>query len=195
MAKIGNFVGQGWLAIGKREAKRIENYLVEQCKQVFGEDYFERFEVEVDNTAWRYTTTGKRYPNVRSMKVYGYVRMPIPEFRNWDGARIKGHTRIEFTIHKDKGGWLEYRNAKGELERDYENCPPFSYDCYVRGDGREIVYSGTQENVIEPRHHYVYGTEIRDLDQTSALYDLQRMTEVCNVKSEYRELWAKRKAA
>lgn len=195
MAKIGNFVGQGWLPIGKREAQKIKDYLVEQCKRVFGENYFERFEVEIDNEPWRYTTTGKRYANVRGMKVYAYVKLPIPVYRNYDGARIKGHTRVEFTIHKNKGGWLDVHNANGELERDYENCPKFSYDCYVRGDGREIVYGGTQENVIEPRYHYVYGTEIQDLDQTSALYDLCRMTEVAQAPKEYHKIWHARKAA
>lgn len=182
MAKIGNFVGKGWLAIGKREAKRIEAYLVEQCRKVFGDDYFERFEVVIDNKAWDYSTTGKRYAHVKKMILYAYVKHPIPKYRNFNGSRIKGHTRVEFTIYKDKGGWLDVYNEKGKLERDYDNCPPFSYDCYVKGDGTEIKYRGIHEYVIEPQYHYVYGTEVRDLDQTQALYDLKRMTEV------YREI-------
>ena len=183
------------MPIGKREASRIAAFLQKQCEQVFGENYFERFEVVIDNKAWDYSTTGKRYAHVRKMMLYAYVKHPIPEYRGGKGGRIKGHTRVEFTIHKHKGGWLDVHNAKGELVRDYDNCPPFSYNCYVRADGREIVYGGSQENVIEPQYHYVYGTEVRDLDQTQALCDLESVTRVEGVRREYAKLLELRKAA
>lgn len=195
MAKIGNFVGKGWMPIRKREASRIAAFLQKQCEQVFGENYFERFETVIDNQAWDYSTTGKRYAHIRKMVVYAYVKYPIPEYRGGKGGRIKRHTRVEFTIHK-QSGYLEVRNPKtGERERDYENCPPFDYSGYVRGDGRVTGYGCRGEEIMEPQYHYVYGTEIRDLDFTSALYDLESVTRVEGVRREYAKLLELRKAA
>lgn len=195
MTKIGNFVGQGWLPIGKREASRIAAFLQKQCEQVFGENYFERFETVIDNKAWDYSTTGKRYSHVRKLVVYAYVKYPIPLYRGGKGGRIKGHTRVEITIHK-QGGYLEVRNPKtGERERDYENCPPFSYSGYVMGDGRVVGYGCRDEEIMEPQYHYIYGTELQDLDFTRALWDLEHVTRVEGVTREYAKLLELRKAA
>lgn len=194
MAKLGNFVGQGWLPIGKREAQRIAAYLKEQCEQVFGRNYFEKYETVIDNMAWDYTSTGKRYKHVRKMVFYAYVKHPIPLYRGGKGGRIKGHTRVEFTIHK-QSGYLEVRNAQGERERDYENCPPFSYSGYVRGDGRVVGYDCRDEEIMEPQYHYIYGTELQDLDFTRALWDLEHVTRVAGITREYKHLLDLRRAA
>lgn len=177
MAKIGNFVGQGWLRISKTEASQIAAHLQEQCRRVFGKDYFSHFEVEVDNKAWDYSTTGKRYAHVRQMTLRAVVARPIAEYRNGRGGRIKGHKAVVFKIIKHSAGWLDVRNVKtGELERDYDNCPPYLWSATVLGDGHEIVYRGREENVIQPRECYQYGTELSDLDFIQTLYDLRSMT-------------------
>lgn len=177
MAKIGNFVGKCWLRISKTEARQIAAHLEEQCRRVFGADYFSSFEVTVDNKAWDYSTTGKRYAHVRKMTLRAVVARPIAEYRNVRGGRIRGHKAVVFDIIKDGAGWLEVRNPNtGELERDYDNCPPYSWSATVLGDGHEIVYRGREENVIQPMECFQYGTEVRDLDFIQTLYDLRSMT-------------------
>lgn len=193
--KYGNFVGQAWLPIGKREAARIAAFIMQQCEHVFGSTYFQRFETAIDNQAWDYSSTGRRYEHVRKMTVHAYVRHPIPEYRGGKGGRVRNHTRVEFTVHK-QAGYLEVRNPDtGELERDYGNCPPFSYSGYVRGDGRVVGYGCRDEEIMEPQYHFIYGTDVRDMDFTRALCDLERVTRVDSVKREYQELLELRREA
>ncbi len=199
MAKYGNFVGQGWMEMTLLDIYALSKELIAQCKEVFGKNYFSRFEITGDFTPYRVSDDGKKHQKVMKVLIYGYVKHPIPEYRGVCGNRVKNHTRVEFSITKDAKGWLEVpdpNNPDGYPKlRDYENCPEYQYSCMLRGDGRTIGCGCRNEEVIEPRHHFVYGTEAKDLDLRDSLRHLRSLTAVSSVKREYLEIYKRRKAA
>lgn len=193
MAKIGNHVSQGWLPFDPKEVRAIEVHLKKQCEQVFGVSYFSRYETVVDNAPLSFNGT-RYYANIRSMKVYAYVALPIPEYKGRERGRVVDHTRVEFTIHKDGSGWLDVKDPAKPYEytgkRDYKNAPLFSYSGSVRADGRQVC--GHRREIMEPKSHYQYGTEVIDLDFIEALRDLRSMTNVYGIPRKYMPIWKKR---
>lgn len=172
--KYGNFVGKGWMPFDEETTKSLYEHFKSQCEQVFGKDYFSGFRIMVDNEE------GEKYANVKHLCFYADVKNPSPVFRNCEGSRIFDHKTIWFFCCKHAKGYLEVTDPKEPWkfpkDRDYDNCPEFSFGCDVNADGYEVVYKGRSKQRFQCSSPYNYGTEIKDLDFISQLRELRRIT-------------------
>ncbi len=166
--KYGNFVGQGWLRFQDDEIKAITDHLSEQLKAKFGENFFEAPKSHQDGE------DGEVILLVIDFK----LKNPIVSGRNVFGARLSNVTKVSFSITKDKAGWLEITDPKNPYafpkERDYKNCPPFSYGCSLSVDGQERAYKCRTFRSIQNWSPFTYGTEAADLTyENQDLYALK----------------------
>lgn len=168
--KYGNFVGKGWGHFSDTEIEHITLHLKTQLEEVFGKEFFGTPTVKYD---------GKELSESDHKIISIYIQFPLVtpfSGRNRYYDTIMNVTSVNFFITKDTKGYLEIKDWSKpvtEWERDYENCPDFSYLCHMSVTGKERPYRHKNWESIQNWSPCTYGTEVIDL--TYEREDLENM--------------------
>lgn len=160
--KYGNFVGKGWMRFADDEARQIVETLRKNVESVFEDGFFKEPVIERVGDDMEECTYA-----VISLRITLPLATPFSG-RNRFGDTIRDASSVNFYVTKHKGAYLSVKKnfsaPCSEEEKDYENCPEFSYGCKMSVSGYERPYRHSKWDYIKVRDSYTYGTEASDLE-------------------------------